>query len=111
MSDEPDALEELYQGIAESVSVMIRTLAPIATSGAFGAARTCTILAEKGFLTQTDIINISFDALHPFDLAMAGKEPLLPPIAKTLERLRQSLEAEWDKAIRAAYLQDRKRRT
>lgn len=93
----------MLEELADALTIVIRTLMPITSSGTFGLARTCTALAEKGMLTQADLIKISFDALDPFDRAIAAGDQMLPPIARALEKLRQSVEAEWDKAMRAAY--------
>jgi len=88
---------------ATALMIIFKSLMPLATSGSVGLARTCTALAEKGLLTEADIISISFDALRPFDSAFSEGPAELLPVTKSLERLRQHLEAEWDKATRAAY--------
>ena len=88
---------------AVALTIIYGALVPIATSGAMGSARVCTALAEKGLLTEADVIAISFDALKPFDKAIADIQLKFPPVAKSLEQLRQHLEQEWDKAIAAAY--------
>lgn len=88
---------------AGALVTIYAALAPIAISGSVGLARTGTALAEKGLLTEADVVKISFDALKPFDKAIADAQRTFPPIAKVLEQLRQALEAEWEKAIQEAY--------
>lgn len=94
---------------AGALTIIYGALLPVAISGCMGSARICTMLAEKGVLTEADLIRISFDALKPFDKALADTQLLFPPVAKALEQLRQHLEAEWNRAIQAAH--ERKRRT